>query len=180
MTPYFLLVYDIVILATLFLYLKSLYGNSAPFIPTPKEVIAAIVEEADIKDGDTVYELGCGNGRMLSALHKMYPRARYVGIEKELFPYLLAKARVAFMQSENIIIKRADLFLTDLSDADVIFTYLFPDVMQKMENRFAKTCKKGARLVSLDFFLPSTVAAKTRDLGRPEGKKGRFIFTYIF
>ena len=124
-----------------------------PFIPTPLAAVEMILEAAGLKPGDIVYDIGCGDGRIVYLAVKKYG-VKGTGFELSPVVYLLAKARQLLWRSQACI-KFGNIKQQDLSGADVIFCYLYPQVMRELEPKLMAEMKKGARLISHDYPLPS-------------------------
>jgi len=119
----------------------------SPFVVSKKEYIQKALEIAQLKKGELLYDLGCGNGEALIAAEKMGAQA--VGYEISPFYYWLSKIRTC--RNQNISVKFQDIKKTDLSSVDVIYVYLLPKFLEKLAPKFKNELKKGARLISLDF-----------------------------
>lgn len=121
-------------------------------IPAHKKGIPKALELADIKPNEKFYDLGCGDGRVLVEAVKRY-NCHGVGYELMLPYYLLAKIRTKLSGLDGRIDLRCkNIFQADLENADVIFCFLSPGLMQKM-SKYLKTkkLKKGARMISYAF-----------------------------
>lgn len=121
-------------------------------IPASHRVIKAALDLAKIKEGETIYDLGSGDGRVLLDAVKAY-NCKGVGYEL-IFPFfLLSKIKVLLSGNNNKIkLYFKNFYKEDLSQADVIFCYLIPHGMKKLSDKFAKEpLKKGARIVSFSF-----------------------------
>lgn len=121
-------------------------------IPAHKKGIAKALELADIKPNEKFYDLGCGDGRVLVEAVKKY-NCRGVGYELMLPYLLLAKARAKLSgKSEKIDLRLKNIFQSDIENADVVFCFLSPGLMQKM-SKYLKTkkLKKEARIISYAF-----------------------------
>lgn len=127
--------------------------NGAPFVPTPMDRVKAMVKLAKIKKGQKVYDLGCGDGRFVYIAANQY-QADAVGIELSPLVYLLAKVRQFFWKSKAKIIF-GDFKMRNLSDAEIIFCYLLPESLQKIQPELDKQIKKGTRIYSYAFQIPS-------------------------
>lgn len=131
--------------------LGSYVAGGAPFVSTSKRLTRAIVSIADIQPGETVYDLGCGDGRFLIEANKFYG-AKAVGIE--ISPVICLLARVtAWIQDADVALHCANLKTVDFSNADVIFCYLVPDVLEFLAGRFHEL-KPGSRIISRRFEIP--------------------------
>lgn len=127
-----------------------------PFIPTPMKAVRAMLEFAGVKRGETVYDLGCGDGRLL--LEAERKGAIAIGYELSIPTLLLAKFRC--LGRRNIHVRYGDFWKKDLSDADVIFCYLLLDKMALFEKTVWPTLKPGCRVVSHMFPMPIVQPAK--------------------
>jgi SAM-dependent methyltransferase len=102
-------------------------------------------------------DLGCGDGRVLREAQKRYG-VRTVGYEINPLAYL--KARILSIGFNKIKIRHQNFWDADLSDADVVFCYLYPDVMKRLAAKFVSGLKPGAVIVSSNFGLPGFVPSK--------------------
>jgi ubiquinone/menaquinone biosynthesis C-methylase UbiE len=121
------------------------------FVPTPEEVVMEMLHTARVTQNDVVYDLGCGDGRIVITAAKVFG-ARGVGVDidpvriKESYEnaYKIGVAdRVKFMEK--------DLFKTDLSEATVVFLYLLTELNIKLRPKLFKELKPGTRVVSHEF-----------------------------
>ncbi len=164
-----------------FSFVWGMLTAAAPFVSIPKEVLPEIVKALQIKEGDTVYDLGCGDGRVLAACHKFEPGAGYIGMERNFFAWLSAKMRFWFLGNpRNISILRGNFFREDLAAATHIFTYLFPKPMDKLLLKFQKELRPGARVVSCDFSLKEKEPVEIIDLRRSKSQLARKLYVYEF
>ncbi len=145
----------LIIFAVVFLAL-AIYSIPALIIigpiPASHRVIKAALELAKIKEGDVLYDLGSGDGRVLLDAVKAY-KCQGVGYELIFPSFLLSKLKVYLSgNSDKIKLYFKNFYKADLSGADVIFCYLIPHGMKKLSAKFAKEpLKKGARVVSFSF-----------------------------
>lgn len=126
--------------------------NGAPFVPTPMNRVKAMVKLAKIKKGQRVYDLGCGDGRFVYIAANEYG-AKATGIELSPMVYLLAKVRQFFWKSKAEIIF-GDFKMRNLSDAEIIFFYLLPESLKKLQPELDKQIKKGTKIYSYAFEIP--------------------------
>jgi hypothetical protein len=127
----------------------------APWVPLRMNTVDRMLELANIKPGETVMDLGSGDGRLLIRAVKNH-QARGVGVE--LNPIMAWVSRLDLgmrRMNKDIKIKRQDMCKTDISQADVIMTYLLPEANQKLEKKVMIEAKPGARVISYAFHYPN-------------------------
>ena len=159
---------------------SSLLFAPAPFIPTPDEVVPKIVQALDLQPGQTFYDLGCGDGKILLACRANQPEAKLIGIERSWLPYLIARFKTRHAPKDKIAIWRASLLKRDLSSADRMFVYLFPGLMAKLLVKLQKEAKPGLKVVSLDFEFKDKTPIEIIDLKRPIKALGQKLRIYQF
>src|SRR4029450_12242420 len=148
------------------------YPEEIPFVPTPVEVIDRMLELAEVKKGDVVYDLGSGDGRIVIRAAKKY-RVRAIGIEMDQL--LLAQARKdakALGVSHLVEFRAEDAMKVDLSKATVVTLYMLAGFNEAMKPSFKKYLKPGARIVAHDFGIEGWEPDKTIKLPDPEKKVG--------
>ena len=165
----FLVVFAIFFITQFF---NILFRGFAPYVSTRSEVISKIINEIDLKDGEKVYELGCGKAGFLRAFEAKNPRGKFVGFEYSFWPYAVAKFQLGLSES-NIKIYKKNIFKADLKDADLVYCYLNPSMMEKLEKKFIAECKPGTQIISYTFKLPSKQPTKVIEI-----KKGHKIYFY--
>ena len=120
------------------------------YVPTRQSVVDAMLKVANVKAGDVVYDLGCGDGRIVVTAAKL--GARGIGIDID--PQRVKEANENVMRSgvgDRVKILNQDLFTTDVSEANVVTLYLLPTLNLKLRPTLWKTLKPGTRVVSHDF-----------------------------
>ena len=123
-----------------------------PFVPTPEDVVDAMLRMAKTGKGDVVYDLGCGDGRIVIAAVADHGAAR--GVCVEIDPDLLDLARLnarAAGVEEKIRFVEGDLFEVDLSPATVVTLYLLPEVNLRLRPKLFRELRPGSRVVSSTF-----------------------------
>ena len=132
------------------------------FVPTPRGAVERMIEMAELEPGDVVYDLGCGDGRIVVAAAR---RQRVTAIGVDINPERVAESRenvrAAGLES-SIEIRQADIFALDLRDADVVFLYLTPRLNERLMPQL-RQLKPGARIISYEFDMG---AAKPVELVR--------------
>jgi outer membrane protein assembly factor BamB len=122
----------------------------AIFVPTPQDVVEKMLELAEVKKTDLVYDLGCGDGRIVITAAKKYG-CRAAGFDLDPDCVKLSRANVEKEKVDKLVsIARQDIFTLDLSKADVVALYLLPRLNAKLLPQLQKL-KPGARIVSHQF-----------------------------
>jgi len=119
-----------------------------PYFPTPEPVVDAMLRLARVGPEDLVYDLGCGDGRIVIAAAAKYG-ARGYGVEIDPAPLIRARydaerAGVA----DRVRFERGDLFRTDLGPATVVTLYLFESLNRRLMPKLRSELRPGARVVS--------------------------------
>ena len=149
------------------------------FLPTPQEVVEKMLETAGVKKTDVVYDLGCGDGRIVITAAKKYGcKAKGFDIAKKRIEECkenLGKEKDA--TQKLVTFTRADIFETDLSEATVVTLYLLPDLNVKLVPQLNKL-KKGTRIVSQAFDMrgykpDKEINVKTTD----DGERTIYLWT---
>src|SRR6202167_4003412 len=123
----------------------------APVYPTPQTIVDQMLYIAGVRPGEMVYDLGCGDGRIVIAAAQKF-RARAVGIEIRREIYERTLARVASMGlSDQVRIVHGNALKYDLSAADVVTLYLLTSSNERLKPILLKDLKPSARVVSHDF-----------------------------
>ena len=123
------------------------------YVPTPPEVVAAMLKVAKVGKNDIVYDLGSGDGRIPIAAVKDFGAARATGIDIDPQRIKEATANLAAsgITGNRVRFLNQDLFTTDISDATVVTLYLLPSLNLKLIPKFEKELKPGTRIVSHSF-----------------------------
>jgi tRNA G37 N-methylase Trm5 len=121
-----------------------------PFVPTPQEVVDKMIELAGVKKGDTVYDLGSGDGRIVITAAKKGARAVGFEIDPDLIKESRENIKKAGVQ-QLAEIRNQDILTVDLSPASVVTMYLLPDVNLKLKPKVLSQLKPGSRIVSHAF-----------------------------
>lgn len=120
------------------------------FVPTPQEAVEKMLELAQLKKGDVLYDLGCGDGRIVVTAAKKYG-VKAVGFDVDPERIKESLANVKTNGVENLVtIKKQDIFTLDLSEANVVTLYLLPSLNAKLIPQLQKM-KPGSRVVSYSF-----------------------------
>jgi SAM-dependent methyltransferase len=121
------------------------------FVPTPNEVVDKMLEMAKVTAKDVVYDLGCGDGRIVITAAQKYG-ARAVGIDID--PKRIAEANAnakAAKVTNKVTFVEGDLFEADIGEATVVTLYLLTRLNEKLKPKLLKELKPGTRVVSHAF-----------------------------
>ena len=132
----------------------------APFVPTPPEVVERMLDLAGVTSSDVVYDLGCGDGRIVIAAAQRGARA--VGVDIE--PHWVAEATqnaAAAGVSDRARFEVQDALLLDVSPATVVMLYLVEWSTRMLDEKLAAELRPGARIVSHSFGMGDRPAEKT-------------------
>lgn len=153
------------------------YANSlAPYVVSPQQIVDRMLEMADLRPGETLYDLGSGDGRILITAVQRF-RAKAVGVEisEPLVQSTSARILRLGLQNDARVI-HADMLQVDLSPADVVTMYLATDSNEILRPNLEKYLKPGARVVSHDYAVPGW-KVKLVDKDLPNAK-GHAIYLY--
>lgn len=129
--------------------ITTLLKAKVPYVPSKKSLIKEIFKYINPQKNQIFYDLGCGDGRIVFFLEKNYSLAGQ-GFEISLLPYLIAKVwRYIGKYQSKILFK--DFFQANLSDANLVYCYLFPETVSKLYQKLKKECKSGTILISNTF-----------------------------
>lgn len=147
----------------------------APYVASPQHVVDLMLEMAKIKPGETVYDLGCGDGRILPQVVERY-QAKAVGVEisHKLVEQASARIKKAGVSDSARVIE-GDVLATDLSGADVAIIYLSTELNTSLRPRLEKYLKPGARVVSHDYPVPGWRANR---IERVDGRQMHLVYLY--
>lgn len=164
------LVFAVLLLVTVLVHL--LYG--VPYVPTPHRVVKRMLEIANPQPGDRVYDLGCGDGRLIFAAEKI-TKVGGVGYELAPIPYLFACFGKILRRSDSRLYLKS-LFTADLSQTDVLFCYLMPHMLKKLSKKITTECRKGTKIVSHGFKIEGLTPKRVFE--RNNSKKMPTIYFY--
>ncbi len=126
----------------------------APWVPTPPEVIVKMMDMAQVNKNSIVYDIGCGDGRIILYAAKAFG-ARGVGIDIDPVRINECKANAKRDKVENLVrFKLADATKIDISEATVVALYLLPESNELLRPKFEKDLKPGTLVVSHNYIVP--------------------------
>jgi len=149
------------------IHLKSVQaqeGKIVPYVPTPQEVVDRMLELAQVKKGDVVYDLGSGDGRIVVTAAKKYG-VKAIGFEIDPQRIKESHENIKKAGVEQLVeIRLQDIRTVDLSGATVLTMYLLPEVNLMIRPNIWKQMKPGSRIVSHDFDMGDWKALKTENI----------------
>ena len=159
---------------------KPAEGDVTPdviYVPTPQDVVDKMLQMAAPKRGDVVYDLGCGDGRIVVTAARKYG-CKAVGFDID--PDRIKEARENVRKNgvgDLVTIKQEDIFKQDLSKANVVTLYLLPELNVRLIPQLEKL-KPGSRIVSHDFSMKGVKPKQTVTLDSPEDGREHTIYLW--
>jgi len=147
-------------------------SSMAPHVPSSEEAVRKMLELAELKNGEQLYDLGSGDGRIIIMAAKEFG-ARAVGVElrEDLVQHTRKKIEeLGLMDMVRVV--HGDLMQVNIEPADVVTLYLTTSANEKVAPKLQKELRPGARVVSFCFKMPGWEPTKTMDLDT------RTIFLY--
>jgi SAM-dependent methyltransferase len=147
---------------------QPLRAPDVPFDPSPQPVVEQMLKLADVRKSDVVYDLGCGDGRIVITAARQYG-ARGVGIDID--PQRIAESREnarAGGMTDRVTFRNEDLFEANIAEATVVTLFLWPEVNLKLRPKLLRDLKPGTRVVSYYWNMGDWVPEKELEIdGHP-------------
>lgn len=139
-------------------------SSLAPHVPTAEDVVRKMLELAELKSGERLYDLGSGDGRIILMAAKEFG-ARAIGVElrEDLVQFTRRKIEELGLIDRAKVI-HGDLMQTDIHDADVVTLYLTTTANEKVAPKLEKELRPGTRIVSFCFRMPGWEPTKSMNL----------------
>jgi SAM-dependent methyltransferase len=138
-------------------------ARGAPWVPTPMSKVRKMLTMAEAGPDGLVYDLGCGDGRMIVTAARRYS-SRAVGIEIDPLRYLWCQVLITVLGLRGRVrVVHGDFFTEDLGDADVVTCYLLQSTNNKLEGKLKQELRPGTRVVSHDFTFPGLYLVRQDD-----------------
>lgn len=148
--------------------------SAAPWVPLWKKDIRRMLCLAQIEPDELVYDLGAGDGRIITIAVSEFD-ARAVGFEMAVLPYFLGYIRILLSGlRRRASLQFKNFYNQDLGQADVICAFLSPQAMAKLKPKFETETKTGCRIVSYAFSVPGWQPTK---IDKPN-KKTTAVYLY--
>jgi SAM-dependent methyltransferase len=134
------------------------------YVPTPQNVVDAMLKLAGVRSGDVVYDLGCGDGRTVVTAAKQYGvRAVGIDINPERIAEAVENAKTNGVTS-RVTFRNEDLFEADIKEASVVTLYLLTSLNIKLRPKLWRDLKPGTRIVSHAFDMGDWKPEKTEQI----------------
>lgn len=144
--------------------------HGLPFVSSPGWAINWLRDNLELNEHDVVYELGCGSALMLVALAKKHPTTKFVGIEVQWWPYVLAKCRTRHCRNVRLIY--GDMFHLDLSAATVVYGFFITEFMPRLAKKLTENLRPKTKIISYGFPLPDwTTIEEVINPKKPTGSR---------
>jgi SAM-dependent methyltransferase len=134
-----------------------------PYVPTPAALVEAMLDLAEVGEGDHLADLGSGDGRIAIAAARRGATALGIEIDPDLVARASAYARGEGLE-DRVRFRRADLFQAPIGEASVVTLYLLPNVNLRLRPRLLTELRPGTRVVSHAFHMGDWRAEETREL----------------
>lgn len=138
----------------------------APYVPVLKPQIEPVLKALNLKPGQTLIDLGCGDGRLLKAAAKQGVN----GIGYEINPWLYVIAKLNCAKYRNIRIKFGNYWTAKLPEADAVFVFLIKHYMSRLDEFLSAQIKKPTKVLSYIYAIPT----------RRPAKKGSNYYLYTY
>ncbi len=144
--------------------IHSIINGISP-MPSSGRAKKRIIETINsIPPGGRIYELGSGWGSIIFPMAGRFPESEITAIENSPVPYLFSKCLGYIFFYRNLIISRENFYEVPLLNADVIFTYLHPNGMKRLKEKFEKELKKNTVVISNTFAVPGWKPVKVNEV----------------
>jgi SAM-dependent methyltransferase len=149
-----------------------------PYVPTTDEAVSAMLKLAGVKKSDVVYDLGCGDGRIVIAAAKTYG-AHGVGIDINPERIKEAKENAKKAGVEDLVrFEENDLFEADIKPATVVTLFLLSDVNLRLRPKLQRDLKPGTRVVSNTFEMGDWKPEKEETVGNSQSYLSHRLFLW--
>ena len=148
-----------------------------PYDPTPHNVVAQMLHLAQVRSGDVVYDLGCGDGRIvIAAVKEKGARGVCVDIDPQRIREARANAAAAGVL-ERIRFLDQDLFVTDIGEATVVALFLWPEVNLRLRPKLWRELRRGTRVVSYVHHMGDWEPQQTMTVQGRLGERQLYLWT---
>jgi SAM-dependent methyltransferase len=151
-----------------------------PYLPTTPDAVASMLKLAHVTDADVLYDLGCGDGRIVVAAAKTYG-AHAVGVDLDPDRIMEARENAKKAGVEKLVrFEQKDLFQTDIHDASVVTLFLLSSVNMRLRPKLLQELRPGTRVVSNTFMMGDWKPDRELTIGQPSlGDFSRQLYLWI-
>ena len=144
--------------------------KGAPWVPTRMKKVRKMLTMADIKPGDVIYDLGCGDGRVIVMAARRF-KAKAIGVEIDVFRFLWCQFLITILGlRRRVKVVLGDFFKKDLRGADIILCYLLQSTNDRLEEKLLTELEPKTRIVSNTFMFHNLPLIKS------DGKSGIYVY----
>lgn len=136
--------------------LSSVKNKISP-MPTSEKVKRKVLTSIPPKIHGTLIDLGSGWGNVAIALARQFPQCQIIGYETSPVPYYFSKMWHYFYKTSNLKLVKKDFFSISLRECSLIYTYLCPEVMNSLKEKFDKELAPGTIVISNTFAIPGWI-----------------------
>lgn len=159
-----LFVLFVLLFALLNIVWMSIKNGISPMPSSSKQLNACLEALPKLPKNALIYDLGAAWGSAAFFFAKAFPDASVIGYENSRLPYLFSKLRLRFFPQKNLEFQRKDFYTHCFDQADLLFVYLYPGAMEKLEKKLTKERKKNLYVLSHTFALPRRKALFERQI----------------
>lgn len=148
------LIFQILLPTIVLLFLLSEFVSivsGAPYVPIPKKIVKEILSFGELSPHDILYDLGCGDGRVLISGALNFGVSRAVGYEVALWPYLKTLFLIKYSRLYNIDIFRQNCLKADINRATFIYLYLFPKLVDRLAYKIVREVGPKTKILCVAF-----------------------------
>ena len=128
-------------------------SKGAPWVPTVRKDIDRIIKLADVQSGDVIYELGCGDARVLRNLVRAHSGSRGVGYDLSILHIFIGQI-TAWVQGFPVRLGMRNILKVDCSGADIVYLFLMPEINKPVTKKLMRELKPGSKIIAFVWPLP--------------------------
>lgn len=169
----------VIAVATLLLAVTAVWGLflGVPSVPTPMPVVYAMIDLAHLSGQETIMDLGAGDARLLITAKKQFPTIKAIGCELNPPVWLIGILRAIFNRAK-IELHLRSMLREDLTRADVVFLYLFPELIGKLMQKFSRELKPGTIIISYMFRLKDREPVAIKNVRGYWGESSVYLYRW--
>lgn len=158
-----LLAIQIVVLCVLASFGATLFLGS-PWVPTPRGRARRMLEFVEFRPGETLLDLGSGDGAILLAAVEEFGAQKAIGYEINPILVLMARWRAKMRRTRGrVVTYQKNIFTTHLPNVNVVATFLIPSTMKRLRKKFATELEPNTRIISRGFAIPGVTPMQKRE-----------------